>query len=240
MQLVAHTNEIGLEVVIDTETGASYASQSALAGLVGTADTTVMRFSSSAGLTPLKAIIPTKTGFKEAVLYNEDQIRQVLSYYNAGSKEVRKFYNLPPVTRKNSRKTVHYIEKEIQRTLLSLSNNSFKTEVKCEVGKIDLLTDTAIVEIKSVKELHHALGQVLAYSIAIDAPLEPIIICFGECTQEFLDKWFKICSVYNVTLIHVDLENPDSLEYAYERISSGEIWTVKEAICKLWELEHTY
>lgn len=83
MQLVAHTNEIGLEVVIDTETGASYASQSALARLVGVAKQSVNELKLVRSFELLEAELMTGNTVApvRVTLFNENQIAKVIQHY---------------------------------------------------------------------------------------------------------------------------------------------------------------
>lgn len=52
-------------------------------------------------------------------------------------------------------------------------------EVPCDHGKIDILTDDTVIEVKRLEKYVHALGQVLSYSISFPH-LEKRIHLFGE------------------------------------------------------------
>lgn len=76
------------------------------------------------------------------------------AFYRA-TKRLQELENYP-VTEQDSR------EKAIRNRLQSQLGGL--TEVATPVGRIDLLTDLEIVEVKEISEWKHAMGQVLAYS----------------------------------------------------------------------------
>ncbi|GAQ88709.1 hypothetical protein KFL_004530140 [Klebsormidium nitens] len=58
--------------------------------------------------------------------------------------------------------TLSGTEKEVQRRLQKDEGGA--AEVPCKYGRVDLLTDTEVVEVKAIGAWKHALGQALAYS----------------------------------------------------------------------------
>lgn len=86
MKLQNFKNDDGLELVIDLETGAVYASISAVARMTDKSDSTINRyvngkFDTSAAMTLLTAGIVTSTGLKTSALLDENQIFEVFSKY---------------------------------------------------------------------------------------------------------------------------------------------------------------
>lgn len=81
------------------------------------------------------------------------------------------------------------------------------TEVRCPAGRIDLLSSSpnAIVEVKTVLQWKHALGQVLSYQIYYPH-LTPIVYLFGR-NRDFkrLDPVItEVCGRYDVRVRFVD------------------------------------
>ncbi|MDB9372369.1 MarR family transcriptional regulator [Nodularia sphaerocarpa] len=65
-----------------------------------------------------------------------------------------------------------------------------QTEVVTAIGRIDLLTDTEVIEVKQVSEWKAALGQILTYAAFFPEHTKRIHL-FGNCTPE---KRLTICS----------------------------------------------
>lgn len=65
-----------------------------------------------------------------------------------------------------------------------------QVEVITAVGRIDLLTDTQVIEVKQVSDWKAALGQILTYSAFFPEHIKRIHL-FGDCTP---DKKQVICS----------------------------------------------
>lgn len=75
-------NQDGLELVIDQKSGEVFASQSAIARMVGVDKSTVLRyFEGVAVITALKAQVMTAGGLQGVALYNEDAIFQAFAKY---------------------------------------------------------------------------------------------------------------------------------------------------------------
>ena len=77
---------------------------------------------------------------------------------------------------------------------------SGKTEIVTKFGKIDVLTDNMIIEIKIFKHWKHALGQILAYSEEYKNHTK-VICLFDVNTLDNLEDIKTIYSKYNIELI---------------------------------------
>lgn len=69
------------------------------------------------------------------------------------------------------------------RDKLAIEYNAQK-EVKCKYGIADLVTNEYVIEIKKYDKWHHAIGQVLAYSMCFDK--KPAIYLFGGGDRELI------------------------------------------------------
>ena len=72
-----------------------------------------------------------------------------------------------------------------------------QTEVVTAIGRIDLLTETEIIEVKQVSDWKAALGQILTYAVFFPEHTKRIHL-FGDCTPQ---KKEVICS----TLLSFDV-----------------------------------
>jgi hypothetical protein len=96
------------------------------------------------------------------------------------------------------------IEKEIQNKLAK--EYDAKTEVVTEVGNIDLLTDTEIIEIKCASNWKSALGQVISYGEFYPNHSKKIIL-FGEVGTS-MDTIKRICAKFGVEVkMHSPIKN---------------------------------
>jgi hypothetical protein len=74
-----------------------------------------------------------------------------------------------------------------------------KTEVSTPVGRIDIVTDTEIIELKNVKNWKGAIGQVKSYGkFYRDHQLR--VHLFGAITKTQLQQVHSICSAENIIL----------------------------------------
>lgn len=71
----------GLELVINTQTGEVFASQRAIGRMADKDEATIRRYVSAAGISPVRAEIPTSSGLRTAALLNEDTIYQIFQRY---------------------------------------------------------------------------------------------------------------------------------------------------------------
>ena len=89
------------------------------------------------------------------------------------------------------------VEEEVKNILSKKLNG--KTEVLCESGYIDIVTNKEIIEVKYIDDWKHALGQVLSYHVDDKYNmLQPRIHLFSETTieEETKIKIINICSIY--------------------------------------------
>jgi hypothetical protein len=89
-------------------------------------------------------------------------------------------------------------EKRIQKTLQE--NWGGDVEVITPVGRIDLLTPTAVVEIKDVRQWKSALGQILVYHNYYPSH-EMILVLFGASHSSFKEIVEHHCSKFNIKTI---------------------------------------
>jgi hypothetical protein len=82
LSLQPYSREAGLELLIDTKTGAVYASQSALARMCGKGDSTIRRWKGSHKIETIVAEIPTEGGVQGVALYDESAIKRAILRYN--------------------------------------------------------------------------------------------------------------------------------------------------------------
>lgn len=86
------------------------------------------------------------------------------------------------------------------RDVLSVRNPAGQTEVHTRVGYIDLLLPTAVVEVKSLANWKHALGQVLAYSSYYPNRRKVIHLYTPGVGRPELTEQLKICATFNVDI----------------------------------------
>ena len=89
-------------------------------------------------------------------------------------------------------------EKRIQKTLQE--NWGGDVEVITPVGRIDLLTPTAVVEIKDVRQWKAALGQILVYHNYYPSH-EMILVLFGASHSSFKEIVEHHCSKFSIKTI---------------------------------------
>lgn len=79
-----------------------------------------------------------------------------------------------------------------------------KSEVANEYGRVDVLTSDEVIEVKYVKQLPHAVGQVLAYSLEyLDRKRR--VHLFGsskDFSEKFLVRANKVCSSFDISLTY--------------------------------------
>jgi len=94
-------------------------------------------------------------------------------------------------------------EKEIQNLLHKRMGGEI--EVKTSTGKIDLLTDKYLIEIKNYNDWKCAIGQLIAYSYEYKNR-QKIMYLFGVPQDNILDKISAICAEYNIKVKTIDRE----------------------------------
>lgn len=73
-----------------------------------------------------------------------------------------------------------------------------KTEVPCEVGRADIVTDATVVEVKQVGGWKQALGQAVAYASCLK--LFPEVALFGDSRQHDFSTILRYCTQMNVAV----------------------------------------
>ncbi|VWC02469.1 hypothetical protein [Burkholderia lata] len=91
------------------------------------------------------------------------------------------------------------------RDVLSVRNPAGQTEVHTRVGYVDLLLPTAVVEVKSLTNWKHALGQVLAYSNYYPDLRKVIHLYTPGAGRPELTEQLKICATFNVDITYQNL-----------------------------------
>lgn len=89
-------------------------------------------------------------------------------------------------------------EKVIQQKLAYVLKG--KCEVPCPLGRVDILTENSIIEVKHIRYAKHALGQINSYSIYFPSHKKKLYL-FGYATQ--IRKWDieLACKKYDVEVI---------------------------------------
>ena len=82
-------------------------------------------------------------------------------------------------------------------------------EVPGAFGRIDLLTDSELIECKEVRGWKAALGQVLAYSLEYPG-MQRRIHLFGKCSPRLMSSIHEYCAYYEVAVTW-DGEPPKAL-----------------------------
>lgn len=75
-------------------------------------------------------------------------------------------------------------------------------EIECEVGYIDILTNTHAYEVKSFKKWKNAIGQAIAYSHVVNK--KPGVILYNcNFYHDYYDIIKSICNKWRIDLILV-------------------------------------
>lgn len=101
------------------------------------------------------------------------------------------------------------IEREVQQRLADTIDGA-RTEVEGVYGAIDLVSRTHVVEIKHIKKMVHALGQVLAHSETFPH-LQKHIHLFGsqtEVTPASIEAALRLCTKYDVGITYETVNVP--------------------------------
>lgn len=88
------------------------------------------------------------------------------------------------------------LEKRIQNKLHAELGGTIEKETS--VGRIDLLTETTIIEIKEMSNWKYALGQILAYSLEYPHKSKRIHL-FGECNYD-KNIIINTCASFNIVV----------------------------------------
>ncbi len=93
------------------------------------------------------------------------------------------------------RKTTKIFESSIRDSLaMSLGG---ETEVPCKSGIVDILTETEVIEVKSIKNWKDAIGQVLVYCCEFKGKT-PRVHLFGTASNEYRYMIVAFCTQLNV------------------------------------------
>ena len=71
-------------------------------------------------------------------------------------------------------------------------------------GKIDLIFENKIIEIKKFSQWKHALGQILVYALNFPSMNRNLILFKGEIDFKKLDVIKSICESYDVNVLSID------------------------------------
>lgn len=82
MDNLTQFHQDGLEIFIDTQSGESFASQRGLARMCNKGESTVRAWRTAQNIETKEAQIPTSTGLKTVLLYDEETILEALAKYN--------------------------------------------------------------------------------------------------------------------------------------------------------------
>ena len=96
-------------------------------------------------------------------------------------------------------------------------------DVITKLGRIDLLTNSHLVEFKSFNDFYDALGKVLCYhSCYKKIWLKPAIVLFGRCEPEKLFEFNKVTALYGTDLHFYD-GSKESLDYINHAIHNYDL-----------------
>jgi hypothetical protein len=99
----------------------------------------------------------------------------------------------------NPPKTEKQVQYALKAALEDKLDDDVELEVKCDTGRIDVLTINSIWEVKHVKHWLSAIGQVLRYSNAY--PNHKLGIClFGKGENKVYEKAFEACQSRGIIL----------------------------------------
>lgn len=186
----------GIELIINTETGESFASISGYARMSGKIPSTISRRLTMSGLREKgleQAQIETVSGLQQSMLIPINIVTSMLlSDYNQTPTQ-KLFESLVAIYKhqgldtsgfnlhnfnKDKSRVLKVRDREKQIQLAYQSKYGGVIEHSTANGRIDLLTDTTIYEFKSFKNYKDCLGQLLAYHDCIpEAKL--VAVLFG-------------------------------------------------------------
>lgn len=69
-----------------------------------------------------------------------------------------------------------------------------RTEVRCEVGVIDVMTADRIIEVKKAIRWKHAMGQALAYSVVVGLPSSIYLFDHENLEDEYKKSIVNVCA----------------------------------------------
>lgn len=96
---------------------------------------------------------------------------------------------------------IHLTEKQYRDYLLTIYPG--KTEVNTESGRIDILTEHELIEVKFLQQWKNAIGQLVSYGSYYPTH-QKILVTFGNA---FIDKKTikQVCNTNNIKYLHLDV-----------------------------------
>lgn len=186
--IVRAVDRDGVEFFTVKETGESGMSVSGLAKVCGTSKQSVSGLLKSL---IVKSFEAEKRGGIVRVIPMEQCIKVLYHFYNKGfcTKDGCKIINAPffePGQKGANRLTEKAIQKALQKEI------GGDVEVPTEVGRIDLLTPTELIEIKKIGAWKGAVGQVIVYGQMYPSHSKRIHL-FGSAHSSFKSLIVRSC-----------------------------------------------
>jgi len=176
-----------------------YATQRGLGKIVNRNEATIRNWRRIKEISPITGVVNTTKGLREVSLYDQNEIYAALAEYQPTDMEFFiQFLHAGDYDQIDSklilatmsgkiRDKKKLLEKEIE---LELAKNTIcYTQVETMFGRIDVLTEDEVVEIKTIAEWKHAIGQVLVYCLEFPDK-KPHVYLFGE-TSDYLRKQIR-------------------------------------------------
>ena len=104
-----------------------------------------------------------------------------------------------------------YIEQRIKNELIAKENMlNYQTEYKVKSGRIDLVTETELIEIKDMEQWTRALGQVLSYKHYLPEKRARLHLFYEDASLETKKGMIEeVCFSYGVRVTYHDEISPD-------------------------------
>jgi len=92
-----------------------------------------------------------------------------------------------------------------------------QVEAKCDVGMIDVLTDTTAIEVKKLTSWKSAVGQSVCYATATGR--HPEVVLYGDCSNgDNYQKALDYCTQMNVACSVLDTSNGDAFWFCLGKV----------------------
>lgn len=111
------------------------------------------------------------------------------------------------------------------------------TEIVTPVGKIDIKTETEIIEVKNVKNWKHALGQIQAYSKYYPKHTKRIHL-YGDATKEKLEVIETSCKKFKVNVSFEPANKINKKDWRFFMILSDAVASNKNELNVLYKYAH--
>lgn len=104
-----------------------------------------------------------------------------------------------------------YIEERIKNELITKENMAnYQTEYKVKSGRIDLVTETELIEIKELDQWTRALGQILSYKHYLADKKARLHLFYEDASWESKKSMIEeVCCSYGVRVTYHDEISPD-------------------------------